>query len=660
MNKKNLFRILIIYPPLINPSAPPPIGESLRIFDQEGLTTERYDAGIDFFKNHLFDSKRFERITGLIKEKDKSGVFEKRDDKTRTRVFEVLESGEKFKQRIVQAGRDLDFFKSQDFYEPSSYITKASEIESLCDDLSLAFYPSRIHWNGFSSPDIFEPKGLADLVQNPEKNPFIDFFEKGMDLSGIGKSDLLILDISAQSQIPASLTLSGICRKRGFACHIALMGDPALLEKAVGFSGSLVPPNDERALSVLLEKLGFKKRPVNYYKKTRGLPAGGYLCPEKVIEAGMGGSRGKFLDSLISEPGADKKISDIKDILNIHKAIRPSCATGLSGQCQPFCIAVESPLEYKPGKDVLSALFSSGVRLIKWHAPMDMPASGPGSLTKTLWSASKCGIWNHLVTYEKANPELLQGLLNYASNNPHYCHSWATVDSSDTKSGRTLHHIESEEPPYGKVTPLPGYPFWRGCMDIFHLLVHINRSGTKKVMRWRIDESGTSIDTIGEGITYHYKKPEDLSPQSFEQICLLVEAGGAVGAKWIRHNLERAYLIGFAMEKGAIAGTVSLKNPRREFIEYMKGKTGIDLGDFVERGYNSARPQYRGLGIGSVLVKGLTERVGEKRLYSTISSDNLVAQEIARRTGTKNVAVYYSERLGKDVGVWIPRWMLND
>ena len=72
----------------------------------------------------------------------------------------------------------------------------------------------------------------------------------------------------------------------------------------------------------LLEKLGFKKRPVNYYKKTRGLPAGGYLCPEKVIEAGMGGSRGKFLDSLISEPGADKKISDIKDILNIHKAIR--------------------------------------------------------------------------------------------------------------------------------------------------------------------------------------------------------------------------------------------------------------------------------------------------------------------------------------------------
>ena len=50
MNKKNLFRILIIYPPLINPSAPPPIGESLRIFDQEGLTTERYDAGIDFFQ----------------------------------------------------------------------------------------------------------------------------------------------------------------------------------------------------------------------------------------------------------------------------------------------------------------------------------------------------------------------------------------------------------------------------------------------------------------------------------------------------------------------------------------------------------------------------------------------------------------------------------
>ena len=66
------------------------------------------------------------------------------------------------------------------------------------------------------------------------------------------------------------------------------------------------------------------------------------------------------------------------------------------------------------------------------------------------------------------------------------------------------------------------------------------------------------------------------------------------------------------------------------------------------------------MGIGAKLLEGLTERVGDIKLFSIISSDNAAAQKMALKNQTRRVATFYSKKLGKEVGVWMPVWMIED
>ena len=90
----------------------------------------------------------------------------------------------------------------------------------------------------------------------------------------------------------------------------------------------------------------------------------------------------------------------------------------------------------------------------------------------------------------------------------------------------------------------------------------------------------------------------------------MVEAGGSVGIQWVRYNLERAFLIAYATEQGVVVANSSLKYPRQEYVEKLKTNSGIDVSNYLERGYTSVRPEYRGLGIGTRLLDGLTRRAG--------------------------------------------------
>ena len=65
------------------------------------------------------------------------------------------------------------------------------------------------------------------------------------------------------------------------------------------------------------------------------------------------------------------------------------------------------------------------------------------------------------------------------------------------------------------------------------------------------------------------------------------------------------------------------------------------------------------MGIGARLLAGLTKRAGERKVFSVISEDNEAARKMAIRNRTRQVAEYYSPRLGKQVGVWIPEGMLD-
>jgi GNAT superfamily N-acetyltransferase len=153
--------------------------------------------------------------------------------------------------------------------------------------------------------------------------------------------------------------------------------------------------------------------------------------------------------------------------------------------------------------------------------------------------------------------------------------------------------------------------------------------------------------------------PGDLPEGYLDEICAMVSAGGTVANTHVRANLRRAYLIGYVQEKGRIVGNSSLKNPRPAYIDSVRRQTGMDLSGYVERGYTSVRPEYRGLGIGTKLLDGLTRRAGDRKIFSVIAEDNAATQTIAIRNRTRKVATYFSHKAGKPVGIWMPEWMID-
>lgn len=156
-------------------------------------------------------------------------------------------------------------------------------------------------------------------------------------------------------------------------------------------------------------------------------------------------------------------------------------------------------------------------------------------------------------------------------------------------------------------------------------------------------------------IEYSFVPPEELPEGALDQVCALVEAGGVTDNKWIRHNLERAYLIARAHHHGEMVGVSSLKNPRPEYVERVRDKLGINIKGFVERGYTSVRPEYRGLGMGTKLLAGLTQRAeGKRHVYSLIRETDLATQTIALRNNTVKIVVFYSELMDKELGFWMP------
>jgi GNAT superfamily N-acetyltransferase len=166
-------------------------------------------------------------------------------------------------------------------------------------------------------------------------------------------------------------------------------------------------------------------------------------------------------------------------------------------------------------------------------------------------------------------------------------------------------------------------------------------------------------DASEANLNYFFEPPDRLPPGYLDIIVALVEAGGSVKSEWVRYNLERAFLLAYVKDAEEIVACSSLKHPRPEYIETVKQQCGVDLSGFLERGYTSVKPAYRGMGIATKLLAGLTARIGDRKLYSVIGEDNIGGQKIARNNDTRRVAVYTSRLTGKTVGIWIPSWMIE-
>lgn len=305
-----------------------------------------------------------------------------------------------------------------------------------------------------------------------------------------------------------------------------------------------------------------------------------------------------------------------------------------------------------PGQQVIetemAGLFDKGVKLVLWE-----PDVAQADVQKrSLWISSRDGIWNHLIFNSKLNRKDTD-LLGFALNNPNIVHSYSFDDQSIAPPPSTIDPVLKSLQGYHKVQPLPGIPIWKKLGTPEQLLYLLNTFGLKQVQKWLVKESTGKVHSVGRSVNYHFARPGDLPAGYFAEICRMVESGGSVDMRKVRYNLERAFLIGYAMEFGLIVGNSSLKHPRPEYIESLNQNTGLDFNGFLERGYTSVRPEYRGMGLGTRLLEGLTQRTKGKKLYSIISEDNLATQKIAIRNKTRRLTTFYSQRTGKQVGVWV-------
>ncbi|MEA2040140.1 MAG: GNAT family N-acetyltransferase [Thermodesulfobacteriota bacterium] len=153
--------------------------------------------------------------------------------------------------------------------------------------------------------------------------------------------------------------------------------------------------------------------------------------------------------------------------------------------------------------------------------------------------------------------------------------------------------------------------------------------------------------------SFFFKKPHQIPLSDLDQIQKLIQEGGAVGTAHIIENLQNAFLIGYAMDQDQVIGTIVLKHPKEHYRKEIEAATGLDLSGFIERGYTSVDPDYRGQNIADMLIKGLTERSKDQKIYTTIRMDNIHALKLTYKNEMVLAATYIYHRTGNKVGVFI-------
>ena len=666
MKDRKLSHILLVHPPVASPAAPPwtPAQVAARLIGPD-LCLDQYDANLDFFLNHFLTSENLTGLMGVIEKRKMQGDYKEVDTYTASLLANLATNHGHWESKIAVVGRSLKILGTEDFYRPGLCMAALKEINDLLALGSLAFYPSCIRWDGFSNPAVRNWTGVGAFLENQETNPFFSLCQERLAHRiahpGLG---LLILTIRAPDQLLAALTVARFTKKLRSDLHVALLGHDMLLKDAANYVDSLLPESDLSHLFELVDRLGggsaLEQSAVPDFT---GLPLQDYLAPAVVLPfESLSESRAPLMApsvflTILKEQMHDTGASGflVQDD-RLTPAYMAEMAARMGGEQPSFCMGLTCSLNDTAGPENIATARQAGLNLMRWQEPAGML----GSLTKALWDISRAGVWNHVVIPAGKESNLIRGLIRFVGSNPNIAHSWVRR----TPPGGPFENLAdaSQETPtaYTQVAPLPGRPLWHGLNDPVYLLLYVNRYDVKKVMRLRVGVDGSSVYPLGREITYHFVKPRDLRPGYLDEICRMIEAGGSVGTKWVRYNLERAFLIGYALEHDLIVGNSSLKHPRPEYVEAVNRQSGLDLSQYLERGYTSVRPEYRGMGIGTKLLEGLTERIGNKKLFSIIGEDNRATRKIALRNKTSQVATFYSKSLDKEVGVWIPERMLEN
>jgi len=157
-----------------------------------------------------------------------------------------------------------------------------------------------------------------------------------------------------------------------------------------------------------------------------------------------------------------------------------------------------------------------------------------------------------------------------------------------------------------------------------------------------------------EPVHFYFLAPEEMPPLHLKMVRGLISSGAAVGMSWTDENLENAFLIGYAVAGAQrVVGCMVLKRPKETYLEKLRVATGLDLSGYLERGYTSVHPAFRGRGIADRLIDGLDKRSQGLRIYVTIRLTNGPAIHLTRKHGMRLAGDYVNPRTGNLIGIFV-------
>jgi GNAT superfamily N-acetyltransferase len=620
--------ILLIHPPAVSPVHPSwdaaVVAGSLSGY---GLNPCHYDANLDFYREHLLKNS--------------------------------IES-------VCETPGDIDKLAGIKFYDLPFFIGCKDKMNTCLTQI-------------FHDP-------LAGLKGEADGNPFASLCEQGLARK-ISQHDpgTVIFFISSQDQAVAAKTMAAYIKSRYPGVGVLAMATIRLKRLHSQYFDHFIWNQGPDRLVPLIDYFNqthdAKIDPHASLPDFDGLFLDPYLTPERVVQVDPFFFKDSFLladfledqvcslgvQGFVFIAGAvenvTSKIQETKDAVS-RKGMYQHLAHWFSIKQSTvfFSMQIRMGEPFPEDENKLSDLFSAGLRLILW----EKKTNSTNICEKTLWKTSKQGIWNHVswpdLFRENSHPA------KFIVNNPNIVHSFQDPNCAvnqdkdqNLNQGRSFNRAISHGlMDYAKVQPLPGIPFWKVLGDTGWLLVYLGQFTRKSLGCIRVDMTNHGVIYLGTRMQFFYQSPSDLPPGVLDEICKMVEAGGSVDTTHVRSNLERAHKIGYAMENGVIIGNSSLKHPRAVFINRLNEITGGDFSNFVERGYTSVRPEYRAMGVGAKLLEGLTQRANGYKVFSIISEENLATQKIALRNNTKKILTYFSEKLNKEMGVWMPEEMIDN
>jgi hypothetical protein len=153
-------------------------------------------------------------------------------------------------------------------------------------------------------------------------------------------------------------------------------------------------------------------------------------------------------------------------------------------------------------------------------------------------------------------------------------------------------------------------------------------------------------------VRYCFTPPDETPEAVLDQISDLVALSGGVGTSWIKENLQKAFLIGYALCKDRVVGTSTHKYPKERYRKKIEAETGLDLSNYLERGYTAVDSGFRNQGIGLKVIQGLIEKSGAQKIYVTIDMDNPWPLRMTHRVGMVLAARFINDRTGHELGVF--------